>query len=187
VKLNKPFLQSVRGQLLLFGVVYAGAAGIAFGVLPFRPWFEQWIRHKHLKPTELDRQLFDRLASDPLTNEDSEKLRRLTDEETAVLYGIWLDSPGRDPNGLAGTRLLSDKAKSILSLVKFTFVAGSPAQSARAAGLLGEFDDPERLRDASELAAWLAERARRRGDGDTERAARSALERLKSAIARRQE
>jgi hypothetical protein len=83
--------------------------------------------------------------------------------EREALYGAWLRRPDIDPHDRLARSLLSFAGADTLPLIRRTLVTGTPPERQQALRLLA-LVPPELASEASDLASWAAEQARRRGE-----------------------
>jgi hypothetical protein len=175
------YLRSVPGQLALFGVVFLGAAVIAF--VPY--FFRERFFERHLKETYPDLagyadQAARVLGSPHSDKDDVEKVydelvkrdKKVTDSRLRwknldAIYGAWIqgDAPG-DPMLLA-RRLVEFQPDRLVERVQRTLAAGDPAQRERAIDFLAAVAKEEGMRDdVIRLARAARTRALRRGEAE---------------------
>jgi hypothetical protein len=189
-------LRSVRGQLELLGVVFAGAAVIAVIILFLRESvFEYYAREKYPQP-EGDaktaiKALVDVLVDPACTKEQIDDAGKKLAEKAQpqqqagqqpkadyrdleAIYGAWMLDDNLDPGGNLAKRLTRLQPDWVFRRIRVTLVAGSPAQQARALTWLrfvaSEF--PDRV---DELANYARRKAERRGDVDLRQQANAVL------------
>ena len=169
-------LQTVRGQMTLFGVTFVGAIGLAVLALLLRDrLFEVYVRESYPPVSSGDRERVKELASEKLEPTRCDELLselRGTDLRERT-YGAWIDDPELDPANRLGQRFASAQLDWVLDRLQRTLVAGNPAQRARAVEWLKIMADrPEAL----ELIRYARTRAVRRHERDLLRQAQTALE-----------
>jgi hypothetical protein len=190
-------LRSVRGQLELLGVVFAGAVVIAVIILFLRESvFEYYAREKYPQPEEnakaAIKALVDVLVDPASTKEQIDDVGKKLEEKVPspqnagqpqkkpdyrdleAIYGTWMLDDALDPGGNLAKRLTRMQPDWVFRRIRVTLVAGSTAQQTRALTWLrfvaSEF--PDRV---DELATYARRKAERRGDVDLRQQADAVL------------
>ena len=171
-------LRSVRGQLILLGVTFAGAVVVAGIVLGLRgAVFEHYVREKY-QPDDEARDTARVLADPASTPEQVAAVGKKLDEKIQPggqpprqnfgvldrLYGVWVLDEVPDPDGNLARRLTQLQPDWVFRRLRVTLVAGSPAQQARALVWLRHVAGGDHAERVEELAAYALRKAERRGD-----------------------
>jgi hypothetical protein len=161
--INRDFIRSIRGQLVLLGLTYTGAVALAVLALCFRSrFFEYHIRESYPEPSARVLEMVEQAAR---ASGNATAPERLSNEESAAVYGAWISDPAVDPTGQSALRLFWTNPDDTIRRLRITLVTGNVAQRMRALELL-RFAKPEVHDEAIVLCRYLAERARRRGEWD---------------------
>jgi hypothetical protein len=175
---DRDFLRSIRGQLGLLGLAYAGAVALAVVALCLRAWFfESYARERYPEASASLRAMIERAARGAPDRGTAEPL---SPQEFDAVYGAWIGDPALDPEGHAARRLLWSNREPLLRRLRITAAAGNLSQRSRALDLLrsAEGSLPD---EARALCRFLAERARRRGESVLVETAESVLSRPEQA------
>jgi hypothetical protein len=161
--IHRDFIRSIRGQLALLGLTYAGAVALAVVALFFRTgFFEYHVRESYPEPSSRILETIEEAARASGVAAAPERLNEL---ERTTVYGAWINDPAIDPTGRAALRLLWTNPDDTIRRLRITFVTGNLAQRTRGLELLPHAK-PEVHDQAIALCRYLGERARRRGEWD---------------------
>jgi hypothetical protein len=188
-------LRTVRGQLALLGVIFAGAAALAVVILCLRgALFERYAREKY-PPLEGYAEEAGRVLAAPESSAEqvAEVGKRLEERmkptatpngprsgpgsrELDGLYGAWVADETLDPAGHLARRLTRLQPDWVFRRLRVTLVAGSPPQQSRALAWLRLVASEAEFADrAAELAAYAARKGERRGDRDIQEQAEAVI------------
>jgi hypothetical protein len=193
--LTRAYLRSVRGQLALLGLTFAGALGLAAAALCLRDrLFERWARESY---PPLDGNVKD--AALELAGMGWDGWRGITylkdklDEAPSgaeAVYGALIEDSELDPDGWLTGAIFFLRADYLLERMKRTLVAGDAAQRAGVLRVLGQAYGKLQPSLASrkvtfeqslELVRFARRRAARRGEEALVRQADTVLEQLSPA------
>jgi hypothetical protein len=164
MKINPLWLRSVRGQLTLLGLAYAGAVALAIAALCTRSiFFERFIGESYKTASE---ELAVLLQAAAEGNADQHQLARLKDANPDVLYEAWMGDDRLDRDGKLARYLFSVHGEVILDRARRTLALGTVAQRLRALDLLGWVELVELRPEAARLCRFALERARRRDEAE---------------------
>jgi hypothetical protein len=201
MRLNGPYIRSLRGQLSLLAAVYLGAVVLAIAAGCGRTWlFEPYI-HERFPPVpnrlagpvrdlaegksapEQLEEVIAAVARQEAASEDA-KVRRQQKEESSrarlldAVYGTWIEDAASDPHGRLAAFLLSEPSGSIIERIRQTLVLGDERQRSRAMHLLRFASTAAVKPEAMALCAYARQRAQRRREPELVRQADAVLQHL---------
>ncbi|MDT4895628.1 MAG: hypothetical protein QOH25_705 [Acidobacteriota bacterium] len=126
--MNKQELRTLKGQLLLLGMMFAGSVVLAVFVALQRGFFEKFIEEKYAQLPANLKPLADAAAEGKL---DGEAFNKLSQAERLILYDDWMTRPSPPPVHTPSLLVAVD-SRLYLARAERTIVSGSVEQKMRA-------------------------------------------------------
>ncbi|MEW6213196.1 MAG: hypothetical protein AB1631_33170, partial [Acidobacteriota bacterium] len=101
--MNKQEIRTLRGQLILMGILFVGSLALAVFMAANRGFFEKYIEEKYGAMPASVQPLVERAETGRFDESDKEKFASLSDSERLALYDDWMsreDSPSGTPRAL---------------------------------------------------------------------------------------
>jgi hypothetical protein len=127
--MNRQEIRTLKGQLLLFGAMFAGSVVLAVVMATQRPFFEKFIAEKYGVLPESIKTVADGVAESGKI--EAEAFSKLTEEERLLLYDDWMTRPDPPPPRTPAALVAADP-KMYLSRAERSLVGGSDNQKTRA-------------------------------------------------------
>ena len=116
-------IKKLRGQLLLLGIVLAGAAVLAVGIVVARPFFERHLKEKYADLPPAHQPLIEQAVAGNIT---AERWRQTPLEVRLLFYDQWMKQPDR-PASWPQTLVRLD-AQTFVERVERSLVNGDASQ-----------------------------------------------------------
>lgn len=138
--MNKQELRTLKGQLLLLGVMLAGSVALAVIIATQRVFFEKFIEEKYAALPAALKPFADAAAEGRL---DREAFNKLSQADRLILYDDWMGHP-LEPPARTPSELVKADAGLYLARAERTLINGREDQKRRAL----KFFELARARDA---------------------------------------
>lgn len=126
--MNKQELRTLKGQLILLGVMLAGSVALAIFIATQRGFFEKFIEEKYTQLPAALKPLADAAAEGRL---DREAFNKLSQAERLILYDDWMTRVG-EPPARTPSELVAADSGLYLARAERTLVSGRDDQKMRA-------------------------------------------------------
>lgn len=130
--MNKQELRTLKGQLLLLGVMFAGSVALAVFIAMQRGFFEKFIEEKYVALPANLKPLADAAAEGKL---DGEAFNKLSSAERLILYDDWMTRPEPPPSRTPSLLVAADSGL-YLERAERTIINGRAEQKMRALNFL---------------------------------------------------
>ena len=126
--MNKQDMRTLKGQLLLLGVMLAGSVVLAVVIATQRGFFEKFIEEKYVALPATLKPFADAAAEGKL---DREAFNKLSPAERLILYDDWMARP-TEPPARTPFELVAADANLYLARAERTLISGRDDQKIRA-------------------------------------------------------